>query len=157
MQYPQNLTVCICTMPYGIKKTMRFFIVAMVFFLSTSSTNGQQLSTGELVSEFVSESIEQNEIVVFSKSHCPYCKATKSTLKEYTGGVSDIDVKIVELDLMDGEDGSLVQNELFEISGQRTAPNIFINGGHIGGNSDLEVLSSYGDLDAIIRGLSAEL
>ena len=40
-----------------------------------------------------------------------------------------------ELDKM--QDGSARQAALQEISGQRTVPNIFIGGKHLGGNSDL--------------------
>lgn len=38
------------------------------------------------------------------------------------------------------EEGSEVQDALTKITGQRTVPNIFINGKHIGGNSDLQAL-----------------
>ena len=34
-------------------------------------------------------------------------------------------------------DGDARQAELAQISGQRTVPNIFIGGQHLGGNSDL--------------------
>ena len=34
-------------------------------------------------------------------------------------------------------DGAERQAALLQISGQRTVPNIFINGKHLGGNSDL--------------------
>lgn len=36
------------------------------------------------------------------------------------------------------DDGQELQDALFEISGQRTVPNIYINKVHIGGNSDLQ-------------------
>ena len=42
---------------------------------------------------------------------------------------------IKELDTM--SDGSEIQATLLEISGQRTVPNIFIGGEHVGGFSDM--------------------
>ena len=41
-----------------------------------------------------------------------------------------------------------MQNILEKISGQRTVPNIYINGEHIGGNSDLQAANKNGSLDA---------
>ena len=40
-----------------------------------------------------------------------------------------------ELDKM--SDGADIQNTLLEITGQKTVPNIFIGGTHVGGFSDL--------------------
>lgn len=77
--------------------------------------------------------IDENPVVVFSKSYCPYCRATKSLLTHMGA-----DHKVVELDKVD--DGPELQNALEEISGQRTVPNIFIAGKHIGGNSDLQAI-----------------
>jgi len=75
--------------------------------------------------------IDDNAVVVFSKSWCSYSRAAKQTLDaqgaKYTA---------VELDLI--EDGSELQNALKDLTGQRTVPNIFINHEHIGGNSDLQ-------------------
>lgn len=45
---------------------------------------------------------------------------------------------IVELDRMPEGDGAKIQAELLTLTGQRTVPNIFIGGKHIGGNSDLQ-------------------
>ncbi|QIW95581.1 hypothetical protein AMS68_001099 [Peltaster fructicola] len=79
--------------------------------------------------------IDDNAVAVFSKSYCPYCKATKSLLSE-TGAK----YYTIELDQVD--DGSDIQQALREISGQSTVPNVFINKKHIGGNSDLQAKKS---------------
>ncbi|KAJ5861240.1 uncharacterized protein N7529_008550 [Penicillium soppii] len=83
----------------------------------------------------VQKIINDNGVVVFSKSKCPYCNETKSTLRSL-----DTEFQILELDQM--KDGSDIQDALQEITKQRTVPNIFINGKHIGGNSDLQKLST---------------
>ncbi len=47
-------------------------------------------------------------------------------------------------------DGSAVQDALEEISGQRTVPNVYISKKHVGGNSDVQNLSSSGKLRALL-------
>jgi glutaredoxin 3 len=79
--------------------------------------------------------IADNAVAVFSKSYCPYCRATKATL-------SDLGAKYYSIELDEVEDGSDIQNALAEITGQRSVPNIFIKGTHIGGNSDLQAKKS---------------
>jgi glutaredoxin 3 len=75
--------------------------------------------------------IDDNAVAVFSKSYCPYCKATKALL-------SEMGAKFYAIELDQVDDGSAIQDALADISGQRTVPNIFINKEHIGGNSDLQ-------------------
>ncbi|KJY00445.1 glutaredoxin like protein [Zymoseptoria brevis] len=75
--------------------------------------------------------IDNNAVAVFSKSYCPYCKATKSLLSEQGAKAF-----IIELDQVD--DGAAIQDALEEITSQRSVPNIFINKKHIGGNSELQ-------------------
>jgi glutaredoxin 3 len=58
-------------------------------------------------------------------------------------------VGIVELD--NEADGSAIQEYLQEKTGQRTVPNVFINGKHIGGNSDVQDLLSKGELQKLIE------
>ncbi|KAJ5157365.1 Glutaredoxin [Penicillium canariense] len=90
--------------------------------------------------------INENGVVVFSKSYCPYCKSSKDLLDKLGAKY-----ELLELDLV--EDGSAIQNALQEISGQRTVPNIFIKQKHIGGNSDLQAKSA--DLPALLQDAGA--
>ncbi|KKP03262.1 glutaredoxin 3 [Trichoderma harzianum] len=80
-----------------------------------------------------------NFIVVFSKTWCPYCKATKAKLNELKA-----QYEVVELD--NRNDGDDLQDALLEISGQRSVPNIFFAQQHVGGNSDLQELDKRGVL-----------
>ncbi|TVY19778.1 Glutaredoxin [Lachnellula arida] len=75
--------------------------------------------------------IDENAVAVFSKSYCPYCKATKSLL-------SELGAKYYTIELDQVDDGSDIQAALKEINGQTSVPNIYINKKHIGGNSDLQ-------------------
>ncbi|KAL3463840.1 putative glutaredoxin [Aspergillus heterothallicus] len=91
--------------------------------------------------------IDENGVVVFSKSYCPYCKASKSRLTELGANF-----KALELDQID--DGAALQDALHEISGQRTVPNIYISQKHIGGNSDLQGKKE-SELVALLKGAGA--
>jgi len=86
--------------------------------------------------------IDENGVVVFSKSYCPYCKSTKSLL---TG--LNAPFFVLELDQVD--DGAAIQDALEEVSGQRSVPNIFINKQHIGGNSDIQARKA--ELPALLK------
>ncbi|KAE9985505.1 hypothetical protein BLS_007564 [Venturia inaequalis] len=79
--------------------------------------------------------IDDNAVAVFSKSYCPYCKATKSLL-------SELGAKYYAIELDQVDDGAAIQNALEEITNQRSVPNIFIGKKHIGGNSDLQAKKS---------------
>ncbi|KAJ6096052.1 hypothetical protein N7486_006798, partial [Penicillium sp. IBT 16267x] len=90
--------------------------------------------------------INENGVVVFSKSYCPYCKASKDLLNE-------LGAKYTTLELDEEQDGAAIQSALQEISGQRTVPNIYINQKHIGGNSDLQ--SKKSELPALLAAAGA--
>lgn len=81
----------------------------------------------------VQDLIKSHKVFVASKTYCPYCTAAKKLIEEVYP-----EAYILELDTM--EEGDDIQNALAQITGQRTVPNIFINGKHIGGNSDLQAL-----------------
>ena len=83
--------------------------------------------------------IANEKIIVYSKSYCPYAGATKQLLNS-----NNVTYKLVELDQV--ANGTAIQDALKDISGQRTVPNVFIGGKHIGGNSDVQALNSQGKL-----------
>lgn len=88
----------------------------------------------------IKDHIAKDKVFVASKSYCPYCKQTKQLLAQYK------DAKPVILELDELDDGAELQAALAEITGQRTVPNVFIGGKHIGGNSDLQVLAQNDEL-----------
>ncbi|KAE8149619.1 glutaredoxin [Aspergillus avenaceus] len=90
--------------------------------------------------------INENPVVVFSKSYCPYCTASKKLLSD-----QGATFHALELDLE--KDGSAIQDALQEITSQRTVPNIFIKQKHIGGNSDLQAIK--GDLPRLLKDAGA--
>ncbi|KAK1359493.1 Glutaredoxin domain-containing protein [Heracleum sosnowskyi] len=70
--------------------------------------------------------VSSNGVVVFSKTYCTYCNSVKKLFNDL--GVT---YKIVELDVE--SDGGEIQAALAEWTNQRTVPNVFIGGKHIGG------------------------
>ncbi|XP_057981571.1 glutaredoxin-C4 [Malania oleifera] len=94
--------------------------------LSSSPTEAVSASSAHT---FVKKTISSHNIVIFSKSYCPYCKRAKNVFKELNQSPH-----IVELDERD--DGFNIQDELSNIVGRRTVPQVFINGKHLGGSDD---------------------
>ena len=94
--------------------------------------------------------IASRAVFVASKTYCPYCQRAKRTLFEELH-VSPDNVTLLELDTMDG--GADVQEALLELSGQRTVPNIYIRGEHVGGNDDLQAAKKSGALQKMLKGL----
>uniref|UniRef100_A0A672ZDE8 thioredoxin-disulfide reductase (NADPH) n=1 Tax=Sphaeramia orbicularis TaxID=375764 RepID=A0A672ZDE8_9TELE len=74
----------------------------------------------------IQQLIDSNQVLVFSKSYCPYCVKVKDLFKELK-----VECNVVELDLI--EDGTNYQEMLLEMTGQKTVPNVFINKTHVGG------------------------
>mmetsp|Transcript_16772 Transcript_16772/g.28440 ORF Transcript_16772/g.28440 Transcript_16772/m.28440 type:complete len:161 (-) Transcript_16772:134-616(-) len=120
-------------------------ILLLLFSLLPNVSVAQSLTSGEDVGLFVKRHIKDNEVMVFAKSYCPYCKRTRSLLQTMQGTIH-FHFHVIDLDRMEKEDGPIVQMELLKQTGQRTVPNVFIQGRHIGGNSDLQELAGNGVL-----------
>ncbi|KAJ3602818.1 hypothetical protein NHX12_030566 [Muraenolepis orangiensis] len=70
--------------------------------------------------------LDSNQVVVFSKTYCPYCVTVKDLFKEL-----DVQCQVVELDLL--EDVTIYMDVLAEMTGQTTVPSVFIHKKHLGG------------------------
>ncbi len=55
-----------------------------------------------------------------------------------------VDAKIIELDKL--ENGAEIQSALLDMTGQRTVPNVFIKGKHLGGNDVTQAAAKSGKL-----------
>jgi glutaredoxin 3 len=117
-----------------------------------SSAVGRGVSGLRMMSDspvdFAKTEIANNKVVVFSKSFCPFCKKTKALFDS-----KKVDYMIYELNEMD--DGAAIQDALLEISGQNTVPNVFINGEHLGGNSEAQTANGSGKLDELLAAAGA--
>ncbi|KAJ3107451.1 thioredoxin reductase [Phlyctochytrium planicorne] len=94
--------------------------------------------------ETVQKYIADNHVMVFSKSYCPYCRKAKALLDSL-----NVKYTAVELDTMN--EGNDLQNALAQLSGQRTVPNIYIEGQHVGGCDDLHAANSSGKLKTLLK------
>ncbi|KAF8407344.1 hypothetical protein HHK36_006472 [Tetracentron sinense] len=103
--------------------------ITLISILVTSLCASSVLATFTPQAAFVKKTISSHNIVIFSKSYCPYCKRAKAVFKELNQAPH-----VVELDQRD--DGWDIQDALSEIVGRRTVPQVFINGKHIGGSDD---------------------
>ncbi|XP_023516627.1 glutaredoxin-C4-like [Cucurbita pepo subsp. pepo] len=99
---------------------------AMVCAVAVASLYGASASTE---TRFIKNTIASHQIVIFSKSYCPYCRRAKAVFKE----LNKVPY-VVELDQR--EDGSDIQDAFMALIGRRTVPQVFVNGKHIGGSDD---------------------
>jgi len=85
------------------------------------------------------------EIKIYTRSFCGYCVAAKRLLAGKGAAFEEIDCT--------GDDET--RRWLVETTGQRTVPQIFIDGVPVGGFQDLAALDGDGALDEILAGTRA--
>ncbi|XP_046655246.1 thioredoxin reductase 1, cytoplasmic-like isoform X2 [Daphnia pulicaria] len=74
----------------------------------------------------VEDLIKNNRIAVFSKTTCPFCIKVKQLFTAL-----NLEIGVLEVDTR--EDGADIQDALLQKTGQKTVPNVFVNGEHVGG------------------------
>lgn len=92
----------------------------------------------------VQELVSTTPVVVYSKSWCPFCMQVKGLFEKLgvQAEVVEMDGLTEEVELMDA---------LVELTGQRTVPNVFIGGQHVGGCDDAMQLHSEGKLEGMLK------
>lgn len=108
------------------------------------------MSTRQSIRNLVQSENSSNQVVIYSKSYCPYCAQTKALFRSLPG----IQLKVHELDKE--SNGYMVQDELSKMTGQRTVPNVFVNNQHVGGNQDVQQLYRTGKLEELLKNQPAE-
>ncbi|XP_031278295.1 glutaredoxin-C5, chloroplastic-like [Pistacia vera] len=103
-------------------------------------------SFGSRLEETVKKTVNENPVVVYSKSWCSYSTEVKTLFKRL-----GVDPLVIELDEM-GPQGPQVQKVLERLTGQHTVPNVFIGGKHIGGCTDTVKLYRKGELEPLLSG-----
>jgi glutaredoxin 3 len=81
------------------------------------------------------------EVIVYVTDYCPYCTRAKGLLKRKGAAFTEIDVT--------GDDEK--RRWLVEKTGQRTVPQIFIDGVSVGGSDDIHALDRAGKLDPLLK------
>ncbi|KAJ2743796.1 Thioredoxin reductase 1, cytoplasmic [Coemansia sp. BCRC 34301] len=101
---------------------------------------------------FVQSVLRQNRVVVFSKTTCPHCKATKALLERYREQYG-LRYMVVEADQRN--DLEEVNLALTSMCQQSTFPSIFVDSKCLGGNSGVHAKHASGQLQQVL--LSAGL
>jgi glutaredoxin 3 len=81
-------------------------------------------------------------VQIYSKKNCPFCVRAKALL----------DRKGIPYEEIDAEGSDELRVWLAETSGQKTVPQIFVDGRPLGGFSDIDALDKQGKLDPVLRG-----
>ena len=76
-------------------------------------------------------------VKMYTTQVCPYCVRAKALLKQR--GVSELEEIRVDLNPQ-------ARDEMIQITGRRTVPQIFIGSTHVGGCDDLMALDQRGEL-----------
>lgn len=71
----------------------------------------------------VTKAVQENAVMVFSKSYCPHCIRAKRILDTEIGKA-----KYSVMELESRPDGSAIQDYLSKLTGARTVPRVFIQG-----------------------------
>ncbi|QEY26802.1 glutaredoxin 3 [Neisseria zalophi] len=82
-------------------------------------------------------------VKMYTGPYCPYCTMAKKLLNQQ--GVTDIEEIRIDQNPEDF-------NEMQQITGQRTVPQIFIGETHVGGFTDLHKLHQQGELQSLLDG-----
>ena len=85
-------------------------------------------------------------IKMYTTGTCPYCIQAKALLKRR--GVEQLEE--IRVDLVPGE-----REQMMQITGRRTVPQIFIGQTHVGGCDDLMALDASGGLVPLLEGRAA--
>ncbi|HWW21292.1 MAG TPA: glutaredoxin 3 [Steroidobacteraceae bacterium] len=81
------------------------------------------------------------QIVMYTKSWCPYCERARALLK----------AKGVTFEEIDIESHPERREEMIRRSGRRTVPQIFVGTRYLGGSDDIHELEAAGGLDALLH------
>ncbi|WP_341705277.1 glutaredoxin 3 [Ferrovibrio sp.] len=82
-----------------------------------------------------------NEILIYTTFMCPYCARAKALLEKKGQSFTEVDVTY---------DAAEREAMTQKAGGQRTVPQIWINGTHVGGCDDLYALDRAGKLDPML-------
>ncbi|XP_060561493.1 uncharacterized protein LOC132721241 [Ruditapes philippinarum] len=108
-----------------------------------NSGSGSAVNMDSPEGKLITSEIQSNCVVIFSKSWCSYCSASKQLCQKL-----GVDARVIELDKR--QDGGDIQNLLGAMTGASTVPRVFINGKCVGGNSEFQQLNKSGKLPELL-------
>lgn len=93
----------------------------------------------------------KNQVVIFSKSYCPYCVKGKRAMAQFVD-VPSADCYVWELDQATSADEcAAIQDALLDVTGGRSVPRVFVGGQFIGGGDDTAAKASSGELLRLLK------
>lgn len=98
--------------------------------------------------DFIRSEISANDVVIFSTTYCPHCVHTKQLFVSMNTNAKIIDLDLISNGLGPAEDSVAVK--VYEMTGQRTVPNVFIKGNHLGGDDRVQAAARSGELERIL-------
>ncbi|CDF34066.1 5'-adenylylsulfate reductase (glutathione), APR, Rhodoplastic [Chondrus crispus] len=104
----------------------------------------------EAADAFAIENIAGDKVVVFTKKGCKYCAALKDLFK-------DIGVHYSEHEISEMANYGDIVAALERLTGQTTAPNLFVGGKHIGGNQETQTMHADGKLVPLLESVGAQI
>mmetsp|Transcript_18247 Transcript_18247/g.26486 ORF Transcript_18247/g.26486 Transcript_18247/m.26486 type:complete len:149 (+) Transcript_18247:118-564(+) len=102
-----------------------------------------QAASTEREDKFVADALKSEKVVVFATTTCPYCNQVKDLFNSL-----NIPFNSYNLNTMD--DGAYIRQSLFRSTNQRTVPNVFVGGEHVGGCDDTIAALDNGDLQKLL-------
>ena len=93
--------------------------------------------------ELLRKHVSSHNVLLYTKTTCSYCYEAKSLFDR-----GKVEYTEYALDKVEG--GNSLKKALYELTGQRTVPNIFINQRHIGGYDNLLKLYESGQLKQML-------
>ena len=101
----------------------------------------------------ITQLVNHYAVVVFSKETCPYCRQALEALALEGLILGSSKLHVVNLSAM--ADMQQIQDQLENMTGRRTVPNIFLGGSSIGGGSETVLLQRNGDLRSMLKKIQA--
>eukprot|EP00227_Mantoniella_beaufortii_P012124 CAMPEP_0197593006 /NCGR_PEP_ID=MMETSP1326-20131121/16844_1 /TAXON_ID=1155430 /ORGANISM="Genus nov. species nov., Strain RCC2288" /LENGTH=176 /DNA_ID=CAMNT_0043158867 /DNA_START=80 /DNA_END=610 /DNA_ORIENTATION=- len=96
------------------------------------------------LNELVTKKNAENVVVVWSKSWCPYCLQVKKLFDKM-----GVEYMAVEIDKFHEEQD--IMTALVGLTQQRTVPNVFVGGQHVGGCDDTMAKHRSGELAKMLE------
>ncbi len=126
-----------------LRRTVPPGTAASLLWFSSAPAADKELATAS--KKDVQGVVAAHKIVVFSKTFCPYCTKVKRLFTDELR----VPFTTYELDTM--PNGADIQATLLDLTGQRSVPNVFVGGEHIGGCDDTFAALAAGTLQPKLK------
>ncbi|XP_065583835.1 thioredoxin reductase 1, cytoplasmic-like [Artemia franciscana] len=100
--------------------------------------------SGNGIADLIEKYLQENKVMIFSKSYCPYCNKVKRLFKS-------INQEFTAVELDKRADGDNIKKELLSRTGLATVPSVFVAGNHVGGYDATLSAQRSGRLEALLN------